>query len=126
MDDADQKLREALRDRERGRGKRIAPSVRKLVLAHVARRQRAGDSLRVLSAELGIGCETLRRWMAAPAPAAVRRAPRKKPPAELVPVAVVPALVSAPARVISVVSPSGYRVDGVTLDEAARLLRALA
>lgn len=128
MDDADQKLREALRDRERGRGKRIAPSVRKLVLAHVARRRRAGDSLRVLSAELGIGCETLRRWLVAPAPAPapVRRAPRKRPPAALVPVAVVPAPTAARARLVSVVSPSGYRVDDVTLDEAALLLRALA
>mgnify|MGYP001189060059 CR=1 FL=1 len=126
LGDADQKLRPALRDRERGRGKRIAPSVRRLVLAHVARRQRGGDSLRVLSAELGIGFETLRRWLAAPASASTRQRRRKRPPAALVPVAVVPALTAARARLVSVVSPSGYRVDGVTLDEAALLLRALA
>ena len=126
MDDADQKLRQALRDRERGRGKRIAPSVRKLVLAHVACRQRGGDSLRVLSAEPGIGFETLRRWLAAPAPAPTRRRRRKRPPAMLVPVAIVPAPASVLARLATVVSPSGYRVDGLTLDEAALLLRALA
>lgn len=74
----------------------------------VAERDR-GRSTRELAAELGIARGTITRWTRADARA-------------LVPVEVV----SEPMeRVVRVVSPAGFAVEGVTLAEAAALLREL-
>ena len=84
-------------------------------MAHARRRHRDGATVATIAAELGLSTETIRRWTAG-SPGA--------DPARLVPVEVVVAATAAP-RQVSVVSPSGFRVDGITLAEAAELLRAL-
>lgn len=75
-----------------------------------ARRQlAAGATTAAVTASLGIGRDTLRRWLA-PASTA------------LIPVEVVDAPAAAE---VSVVSPSGFRITGLTLDDAITVLRRL-
>lgn len=75
--------------------------------------QRAeGHAVSELAAELGIAPATALRWS--------NGAPGKR---AMVPVRVISAPPSA--RMVSVVSPAGFRIDGVTLPEAAALLREL-
>lgn len=62
--------------------------------------------------ELGQRSDTVRRWCVEGGSAKA-----------LVPVRVIAP--GAPARVFSVVSPAGFRIDGLTPSEAAALLREL-
>jgi hypothetical protein len=80
---------------------------------HARRRHRAGAADATIAAELGVSHETVRRWMSS---------------ARLVPVEILDARMGATEgapRTLSVVSPSGFHVDGLTLEEAATLLRVL-
>jgi hypothetical protein len=70
----------------------------------------AGATTAAVAAALGIGRDTLRRWIA---PAATTA---------LVPVEIV----DAPhAAEVCVVSPSGFRISGLTIDDAIAVLRRL-
>lgn len=99
----------------RGRGKRYSAELKTRVVAWAELRRRQGASWPVLSAELGLGLDTVRRWCEASAK------PTKRMQA-LVPVRVVP---SRAARTLSVVSPGGFRIDGLSPEEAVALLRAI-
>jgi hypothetical protein len=72
-----------------------------------------------MAKELGVDFETLRRW--------VRNAEGEPQPAgprsELVAVQVVD---ERATRSVSVISPGGFRVDGLSLAEAVAMLRALS
>ena len=102
-------LRRELSRLETGRGKRYPRELRERVIAYARRQREAGASWESIKAELGQRFDTVRRWCQEPG------APRA-----LVPVRVV---APKPTRVVSVVSPTGFRVDGLTLMEAAALLR---
>src|SRR5688572_23325499 len=91
-------LRGELAACERGRGKRYPAALRTRVGAWVQRQVAAGMSIRGAAAMIGLDDESARRWFRATAP----------PMTALVPVDVVDV---APQRSVSVVSPSGHRVD---------------
>ena len=85
-----------------------------------ANRQRAaGASLSAVAEELGVASETVRRWSARSAPATAATA--------LVPVEIVAnePTPTTRSRSLTVVAPGGYRVEGLTVEEAATLLRVL-
>ena len=102
-------LRRELSRVETGRGKRYPMELRERVVVFARRRREAGASWELIKAELGQKFDTVRRWCDEPRSARA-----------LVPVRVV---ALKPARVVSVVSPTGFRVDGLSLTEAAALLR---
>lgn len=98
----------------RGRGSRVPAGLRGDVVAYARERQADGASLKQIARETGITRETIRNWL---------RVPERKTRA-LVPVAVVPDVVERGAVVV--VSPRGYRVEGLDVTGAAALLRMLA
>lgn len=100
---------------ERGRGKRYPAELRGRVAAWAQGRREAGASWVDVAQELGLGLDTVRRWCVPKKPAVTSRS--------LLPVRVVESP-AEPARLI-LVSPNGFRVEGLTLTEAASLLKAL-
>lgn len=108
------KLRREL-DRVEGRQGRCFPPELKVRAARwIAERRAGGAPVAEIAAELGLAEATVLRWSSATKPTRTRA---------LVPVEVVPDPVAA--HTVSIVSPSGFRVDGLSLLEAAALLRAL-
>lgn len=97
----------------RGRGSRIPEDLRDDITAYARKRQADGAGLRQIACETGITYETIRNWLRAPEPGT--RA--------LVPVAIVPDVVARDTVVV--VSPRGYRVEGLDVAGAAALLRML-
>jgi hypothetical protein len=97
----------------RGRTSRIPEPVRAQVLAYARRARAAGRSWGAIARTVGLSAGSLTKWSRTPAPART-----------LVPVAVVAAPAGPPAALV-VVSPGGYRVEGLDLPTATALLRAL-
>lgn len=91
--------------------------LRARVTAFAKRRRESGASWGTIKKELGQSFDTVRRWCVETA--TPQR--REQRPTALVPVRVMPS--RAPGRTVSVVSPAGFRVDGLTIAEAAALLR---
>jgi hypothetical protein len=112
MDTEAFRLRSELARVEKGRGKRYPAELQARVVQWAKRRRSAGASWQQIKRELGQRFDTVRRWCQAPTTARDRA---------LVPVRVVSE--QTVVRTVSVVSPSGFRVDGLTLSEAAALLR---
>ena len=106
-------LRAAIASHHPERGKPYDAELKERIISHVTSRRAAGSSLASLALELGMSTETLRVWSAARS--------RKRPQA-MIPVQVV---AERPERGATVVSASGYRIEGLTLDEAVQVLRAL-
>ena len=104
-------LRREVEAEPRGRGQLYTDDLRERLTAYASARQSSGASWRDIGAELGVAPETLRRWCAG---ATQMRAVR-----------VVADRVSKPERTMSVVSPSGHRVEGLSFDEVVALLGAL-
>ncbi len=98
-----------------GRRRRFPPALRARISAWVANRRTAGAPWSALAAELGIPAATLQTWEAA-GPAAA--SPR------LVPVEVAEGA-PAPAQptTVTLVSPAGWRLEGIPLSLVAQLLR---
>ncbi|MGC4089058.1 MAG: hypothetical protein QM756_45435 [Polyangiaceae bacterium] len=115
MDDKAVELRRALARVDRGRGKRYPEQLRKQVIAWATAQHAAGASWEQIKRELGQRFDTVRRWCEAEGAAP----PRSR---ALVAVKVVP---DATERRVAVVSPAGFRVEGLTFSEAAALLREL-
>lgn len=107
-------LKRELSRGERGRGKRYSTELRGRVAAWAQGRRQAGAVWVDIAQELGLGLDMVRRWCVSKKPATGR---------SLLPVRVVESP-AEPARLI-VMSPNGFRVEGLTLTEAASLLRAL-
>lgn len=103
-------LRRELDRVEGRRGPCFPEDLKQRARAWILRRRSEGVTVAVLAAELGLSSGTVLKWSAG----ATTRA--------LVPVEVVP---EPHERTVSVVSPSGFRVEGMSLVEAAALLRAL-
>ena len=108
-------LKRELSRGERGRGKRYAVELRQRVREWALGRRRDGISWTQISEELGLGQDTVRRWCVEPRASKTSRS--------LLPVKVV-AQATESGR-LSLVSPGGFRIEGLTLAEAATLLRAL-
>ena len=95
------------------RGKRYSPELRSRLQSWIRRRRSSGLSGAAIAAELSLPCSTVERWIAA-----------SKSSAALVPVEIVPE-VGASRRALRVLSPGGWVIDGLTVEEAASLLRVL-
>lgn len=100
----------------RGTRRRGAPAydeqMRALALDYVSRARQQGRSWTAVARELGISAATLQAWTAAP-----------RSRAALVPVVVE----SEPRRsaCLMVITPSGLRIEGLDVESAAALVRAL-
>jgi hypothetical protein len=106
-------LRAALASHEPARGKRYEPLLKARIIEFARPRRDEGGSWVQIASELGLAFETLRRWCVAAEPSSSRA---------MVPVHVV----AEPGdHTVSVVSASGHRIEGLTLDEAVSALRAL-
>ena len=92
---------------------RIPDAVRARVLAYSRRQRAAGYSWARIAHRVGLSVGSLKNWSQTPPPA--RR---------LVPVAVT-AAPEGPTPALIIVSPGGYRVEGLDLSSATALLRAL-
>ncbi len=110
-------LRRVLAGLERGRGKRVPAALKQRVARYARARHAAGVGYRELGEQLGLSPETTRRWCAA-ADRGRKRASAKR---GLVAVELVP----GHGRAV-LVSPGGYRVEGLDLQQLATLLRALS
>jgi hypothetical protein len=106
-------LRAALAFHEPARGKRYEPSLKARIIEFARSRREQGASWVQVAAEIGMAFETLRRWCVATGHGSSRA---------LVPVEVV---AERGDRTVSVVSAGGYRIEGLTLEEAVSALRVL-
>jgi transposase-like protein len=113
MDRELQDLRRRLGAIPRGRGRRIPVALRERVVAWMAMRRARGEWWCELARELGVTASTLKRWTT----------PRAEGARPLRPVQVIEA---PPCRTMTIVSPSGLRVEGVTIADAIEILRGLA
>ena len=95
----------------RGRGQRYPLEFRRRVVVAAGGLRSRGMSWRSVASEVGVRAETLRRWCEG----REARAPRS-----LVPVQVVG------SAALAVVSPAGWRVEGLSLSDVSTLLRALS
>ena len=105
-------LRDAVAKHEPVRGKPYDSGLRERAVSWSRAQRAAGRTWEAIGAELGIGLDTVRRWCLSESSSTA-----------LVPVTVVEE--STAPHTVSVVSPSGFRVDGLSLIEAAALLREL-
>jgi hypothetical protein len=88
--------------------------VRAEVLAYARHERAAGRSWARIASTVGLSAGALANWAQSPPPA--RR---------LMPVAVAPLAPEIPGAALVVVSPGGYRVEGLDVPTATALLRAL-
>jgi len=99
----------------RHRGARIPPALRAAIAAYACDERATGASCRAIAERLGVSSESIRRWVGT-------GAARDGMAGGLVPVHVVAEAV----RSLTVWSPTGYRVEGLSVEETAALLRRLA
>lgn len=91
---------------------------RRRIVAEIQRRREAeGRGVRSLAAEYGISENTYYNWLRAECLGT------EVPFRSVEITALVPVI---PASTVSLMSPGGYRVEGLSVEDAARLLRALA
>ena len=109
------RLRRELAKHERGRGKRYPEELKRQIVEHASARRELGALYEETAKELGLRLETLRQWCR-PRAASPTRA------SLLVPVEVV---AEVQRGGISIVSPSGFRLEGLEPAEAVAALRAL-
>lgn len=114
MTDDSNGLKREIRRCERGPGKRYPAELKGRAVQWALQRRRKGDNWTTIGRKVGLGLDTVRRWCEADVDAPGRARHRA-----LVPVQVVP----EPAESVGHVSLTGWRIDGLTLAEAAALLR---
>jgi DNA invertase Pin-like site-specific DNA recombinase len=107
-------LRRALLAHRPGRGKLYAPEVQAAVVEFARGRRVDGASWKQIATELGLRFETVRRWCTSEGSGR----PLKR-------VEVVDEVDAGGSR-LSVVCPSGHRLEGLTVRDAVAVLRALA
>lgn len=105
-----EKLRRELSKVARRRGPCFPRELKARVSVWLAEQRASGTTVAELARELGLASGTVLRWSAG--------APTKRARA-LVPVEIVT------ERTLSVCSPAGFRIDGLSFSEAVALLRAL-
>ncbi|MFO1395231.1 MAG: hypothetical protein U1F09_15890 [Steroidobacteraceae bacterium] len=91
--------------------------MRRELIAFARGRRRDGIGVRRIAAATGVSPESIRRWTQHGEPRAAVR--------ELVPVELRAEVMPAATSVLSVSSPSGYRIDGLTLEQAVAALGRL-
>ena len=99
----------------RHRGARVPRALRTAIAAYARDERAGGASCGAIAKRLGVCAESIRRWVGT-------GAARDGMAGGLVPVHVVAEAV----RSLTVWSPTGYRVDGLSVGAAVELLRRLA
>lgn len=92
-----------------------------MAAAYAQAQRRKGSGIRTIARELGVPKGTLKRWL--------RAEPTSVEPTELLPVRLVDREPLtrrpwAPAASPVVTSPTGWRIEGLSLEDAVALLRA--
>jgi hypothetical protein len=105
-------LRCALLAHRPGRGKRYAPEVEAAVIEFAQARRAEGASWQQIASDLGLRFETVRRWCSVASPERVLKRVEVVDEGD-------------PAPRLRIVSPSGHRLEGLTLQEAIAAIRAL-
>ncbi len=128
--DEGQRLAASVKNRA---GQRYRRELREQLVAYAKVGRGRGLSWEKLGAELGVKPKTLRRWFAELPRATKRRTNGSKPssngkPGRLVSVRAVqaaaqPVVAVASVGSVALVSPGGWRVEGLSVAEAAGLLR---
>lgn len=90
---------------------RYEPDLKLRILEYFHRRRAEGAPQKTVAAEVGVSWMTLRRWLDDESP---------EPCTRLVPVELV-----EPAQVLTLVTPRGFRLEGLTPRQALDLLRHL-
>jgi transposase len=107
----------------RRRGAKLDAGLRAEIAAYARERREAGDGVRAIAASVGLSSESIRRWTSGVTTSGVKWTGAKRR-------ALVPVVVRERAEVsehsVVLTSPCGYRVDGLTIETAAELLRRLA
>ena len=122
---------EAQRLRE-GRAKGSGPfpePLRAFAVRYLAQALEKGETLKSVVERLGVSEPTLQAWRRGQTPGSKKTQGSEPRAAPLMPVVVRPPKAHAPpsvATTFAVVSPQGWRVEGLGLEEAAQLLRRLA
>lgn len=98
-----------------GRGRRYPDKLKRRIVRAVRDAREQGTSWPTIEDGLDVPFETLRRWLS----------DIDDEPRELKPVVVADPIV-VEARDVVVVTPGGYRVEGLDVDGAATLLRKLS
>ncbi len=96
-------------------GRRVPAALRTRLMAVVRERRSGGTSLRDLADSLGLSGETLTRWMSRQGAAPERTAERPLPVV----------VTSLPAAALTLVTPGGFRVEGLSVASVAELLARL-
>lgn len=87
-------------------------------MAFAEQRRREGASWMAIATELGACFETVRRWCGGGSVAAARQLRRVEVVAE-------PVLQGPVRPALTIVTPSGLRIEGAALDDVVALVRAL-
>ena len=95
-------------------GRRYPSGLREQILAFIQHAKSAGMAVSESCRRLGISSKQLSNW---------RAAIRAAEPKALVPVKVID---EVPWTMLSIVAPNGYRVEGLSAEQAIELMRALA
>ena len=95
---------------------RVPREVRDEVCRYAVRRRKAGAAWALIARETGLDVRKLQRWNT--------RARRAASVPVLRPVEVLPQ--PEPREALTVIAPSGIRVEGLAVEQAAHLLRLLA
>lgn len=124
MQQAEEIRRRVLWWRENGDSMRYPADLRRIIVDYTRQRVDAGVSVYRVGHEIGMRKVTLRRWLEAAA-----QDDTEDGSSALVPVRVgsTPgALVTRPLGQRTVTSPTGWRVDGLDIDEVVTLLREMS
>ncbi len=126
-------LRRELAATERGPGKVYSDELRARLIAWARRRVATGETVASAARAVAVDRRTLRQWLAAVPPDRARADGAKadragatgwRPP-RLVPVEIVAAAALSAPTTVTLVSPSGYRIEGLSIDDALRALARL-
>ena len=113
-----------------GRGHTYTPALRRRILAFVDAAKSAGKAERECCKAIGVALTSVAAWRRASKLGAPEEASETQVPEDsnesvskaLVPVEVTPSVLQLGAG-LSLVTPRGYRVDGLSLEQAFALLR---
>lgn len=103
-------IRRAVRARKK---QRYSPDLKARIVAYARSRRDAGVSQSAVSEEVGVNWSTLGRWLSPNSATA------------MVPVTVRPTAPTREVAMLSLVTPSGYRLEGLDARDAVALFRAL-
>jgi hypothetical protein len=101
---------------KRSKTSRVPTGVREIILDYAHEQRAAGASWRDIATTVGLSSTVIKRWAGI----------EKRPSDKVVPVAVRPDDAANGNRALALVTPSGIRVEGLTVRDATEILTTLA